>query len=126
MATNLDDGTTITVCPVDVPVYALTLVIQATEGMTVEAAESIGELLDMVYANDPRKPKATGKRRKETVVVTSADVLTSGQETADGDNSVSLITPCAACGYTHGLGLNDRLVCAGCGAVIMTADELGS
>lgn len=126
MASRLDDGTTAVVCPADLLVYALAMSVQYTQGMTVESAESVGELLDQLYANDPRQPKAAGRRRKQPDSVAIATGASGPTVSMPEDNVVTLPSPCAHCGSTEGRGRGARLICGQCGSLIATEDETGA
>ena len=124
MSTSLDDGQTMNVCPEDMLLYSLTLAANATIGMTEETAEAFSELLDQIYANDPRsrKPaKKTGRRAATVSPELAPDALEGGGTVV---NTVALLSPCAECGGTEGIGDADKLACSNCGAIIATADEI--
>lgn len=123
MDTNLDDGDTQVVCTNDLMMYALSMAASLTAGMTKEQAEAYAELLDAIYANDPRGPKppaaSGGRRRKRDP---GPDVAPDGSESAS-DGSVALLEPCAQCGGLTAHGDAEKLTCDGCGAVLATASD---
>lgn len=126
MDTNLDDGDTQVICTNDLLMYVLTMTASLTVGMTKEQAEAYAELLDAIYANDPRGPKppakSGGRRRKAE---TQPDAASDDSEAA-ADDSVALLAPCAQCGATTATGDAEKLTCDGCGAVLATVDDLVS
>lgn len=126
MASRLDDGTTAVVCPTDLLVYSLAMAVQYTQDMTVESAESVGKLLDQLYANDPRQPKPAGKRRKSATAAVAATEEPVASAEVSWPVPVPLIAPCTECGSSVGEGYSDRLVCQSCGAVIATEAESGT
>src|SRR5215469_17930637 len=98
MDTNLDDGDTHVICGNDLMMYGLSMAASLTDGMTKEQAEAYGELLDAIYAHDPRGPKpppARGGKRRQAQA--EPDVALDGTQ-PDGSESVALLNPCAQCG----------------------------
>lgn len=124
MDTNLDDGDTHVICGSDLLMYALSMTASLTDGMTIEQATAYAELLDAIYAHDPRGPKpppaTAGKRRKSQP---EPDVAESGSEPAV-DGSVALLEPCGQCGARTATGDAEKLTCDGCGAVLATVADL--
>lgn len=124
MDTNLDDGETNVVCGPDLLMYSLSMTASLTDGMTKEQAETFAELLDAIYAHDPRGPKppapAAGRKRK---VQAAPDLPPDGSEAA-ADGVVALLSPCSQCGATTAHGDAEKLTCDGCGAVLATVDDL--
>jgi hypothetical protein len=123
MDTNLDDGDTQVVCSNDLMMYGLSLAAATTSGMTSEQAEAYSELLDAIYANDPRAPKpppARGGRRRQNAQPPDVP-LDDAESHADG--SVALPAPCTQCGGKTATGDAEKLTCDGCGTVLATADQ---
>lgn len=126
MDTNLDDGDTQVVCTNDLMMYALSMASSLTAGMTQEQAEAYAQLLDAIYANDPRGPKppapAAGRKRRSAP---EPEMPPDGSEAAS-DGSVALLEPCGQCGAKTATGDAEKLTCDGCGAVLATADQAAS
>jgi hypothetical protein len=115
-----------------------------TQGMTAEQATQYADALDVIYANDPRRPKIDRLRPKgKRALAAVADVPPDGSEDAaaamaalpppvpdrapDGDDGrapqgVPLPEPCHACASEWAHGDGNELVCNGCGLVLATDD----
>ena len=146
MDTNLDSGDTTIVGPACLPGFALSLAGAVTQGMPAEAGDAYGALFDAIAANDPRPParaaKAPVKPRGKTAASQVSEPLPDGPDSAAGAPligvdadatadpaapplvSVLLLEPCGECGSTEGIGETDKVVCAVCGALIATRDDL--
>lgn len=120
---SLDDGDTQIACGVCLPMVALGMAAQLTQGMTIDQANAYAEMLDQIHANDPRPPKppARGGKRKQAAADPEPPPP-DGSETA-ATVTIELPQPCTQCGATTATGDADKLVCDGCGAVLATADE---
>lgn len=124
MDTNLDDGDTHVICGNDLLMYSLSMASSLTDGMTKEQAEAYAELLDAIYAHDPRGPKpppaSSGRKRRVAAV---PDLPPDGSE-SNADGSVALLAPCAQCGGLTAHGDAEKLTCDGCGAVLATVADI--
>lgn len=68
LVTSLADGDTQNIGVNCMPVFALGMAAGVMDGMPVELADALSEVLDAIYASDPRpsKPTATSKPRKRS------------------------------------------------------------
>lgn len=120
MDTSLADGETQMPCTNCLLPHALSLAGAVTAGMTKEQADAYGELLDAIYANDPRDPKAPPTPPRKPRSKAKATQTAAGDADSDAAVSVELDDPCAQCGSREATGDAHKLVCDGCGAVLET------
>lgn len=142
---SLIDGESQSPCANCLLPHALSLAGAATDGMTIEVADAYAELLDAIYANDPRQvfgrlegtaaemeaasngsqppPKAPApSARKSRAKAKAAQVASDGSE-SDPPVSVELDDPCPHCGSREATGDAHKLTCDGCGAVLATVPD---
>lgn len=120
---SLDDGDTQIACGACLPMVALGMAAQLTQGMTIDQAEAFAPMLDAIRDNDPRPPKPPARGGKRKAAEPPPEPTASDGSQTAATVTIDLPQPCTQCGATTATGDDVKLVCDGCGAVIATADE---